>query len=266
MQKVEEWKWLIESRLRELLQPFEPLVLYQAMSYYVFQEGKRIRPLFLCAVCDALDGNLRDAITVGCALEFIHNYSLIHDDLPAIDNDSTRRGKPSCHVLFGEDMAILAGDALLNLAFEVLSKKENFVSVNEKDLLQVIRILSESSGHKGMVAGQIMDIKKLSDVWSINFKKTACLFSSTFACAGVISKRDQLLHSLMSAGVKVGVLFQMVDDYKDKDGFYSMYGESITQIIEEKYHECIRALESIGILTQEMEFLIKLILSPVQTP
>lgn len=266
MQKVEEWKLFIESRLRELLQPFEPLVLYQAMSYYVFQEGKRIRPLFLCAVADALGGNIQDAITVGCALEFIHNYSLIHDDLPAIDNDSTRRGKPSCHVLFGEDIAILAGDALLNLAFEVLSKKENFVSMNEKDLLQVIRILSESSGHKGMVAGQIMDIKKLSDVWSISLKKTACLFSSAFACAGVISKRDQLLHSLISAGVKVGVLFQMVDDYKDKDGFYSMYTESITQIIEEKYHECIRTLEGIGLLTQEMEFLIKLILSPVQTP
>jgi geranylgeranyl diphosphate synthase type II len=266
MQKVEEWRQLIESRLRELLQPFDPLVLYQAMSYYVFQEGKRIRPLFLCAVCDALDGNLQDAITVGCALEFIHNYSLIHDDLPAIDNDSIRRGKPSCHILFGEDIAILAGDALLNLAFEVLSNKENFISMNEKDLLQIIRILSESSGHKGMVAGQVMDIKKLSDFWNISLKKTACLFSSAFACGGVISKRDQMLYSLMSAGVKVGMLFQMVDDYKDKDGFYSMYGENITQIIEEKYHECMRALESIGILTQEMGFLIKLILSPVQTP
>ncbi|MEZ0361919.1 MAG: polyprenyl synthetase family protein [Hydrogenobacter sp.] len=264
MQKIDLWRSKIEIRLRELLQPFEPKILYDAMSYYVFQEGKRIRPLFLCAICDALNGNMEDAISVGCAIEFIHNYSLIHDDLPAIDNDVTRRGKPSCHVLFGEDMAILAGDALLNFAFEVLSRKENFVSLDERDLLYIIRVLSEKSGSKGMVGGQVMDVKKLSDMWDISLKKTALMFSATFMCGGVVSKRYDLADALSKVGTKVGILFQLVDDYKDKDGFYSIYGEDIMKVIEESYSECVNLLEGMGLLTSSMSSLIRIVVSPLE--
>ncbi|WP_340690922.1 polyprenyl synthetase family protein [Hydrogenobacter thermophilus] len=262
---LELWKSQIESRLRELLKPFEPRILYDAMSYYVFQEGKRIRPLFLCAVSDALGGNVQDAITVGCAIEFIHNYSLVHDDLPALDNDDFRRGKPSCHVLFGEDMAILAGDALLNLAFETLSNRENFISLSEKDLIYIIRLVSESSGFQGMVGGQVMDVKKLGDPWSISLKKTASMFSAVFACGGIISKKHELVEYLSKAGTQVGLLFQLIDDYKDKDGFYLLYGDDITRLVEEKHAECINMLESMGILTPFISSLIRAVISPLET-
>ncbi|RMH03591.1 MAG: polyprenyl synthetase family protein, partial [Aquificota bacterium] len=134
--KLRLWKEKVEERLKELLKPFEPEVFYRAMSYYPLQEGKRLRPLFVCAVCDAYGGEVEDAIGVGCAIELIHNYSLVHDDLPALDNDTLRRGKPTCHIAFGEDLALLAGDALLTLAFEVLSTRENFQSLSSEELIR----------------------------------------------------------------------------------------------------------------------------------
>lgn len=263
MPKLELWKENIEKRLRELLRPFEPKVLYDAMSYYVFQDGKRIRPLLLCAVSDALGGNQEDAITVGCAVEFIHNYSLVHDDLPAIDNDALRRGKPTCHILYGEDMAILAGDGLLSLTFEVLSNRELFHTLDEKDLLRVIKILAEKSGYIGMVGGQVMDIKRIGSSWEISSKKTASMFSACFSCGGLVSKKYHMVESLEDVGRDVGILFQIVDDYKDKDGFYLLYGEDTVELIEKNYRECLDKLNELGILTEVMYKLIKSIVSPV---
>ncbi|MFN3814028.1 MAG: polyprenyl synthetase family protein [Aquificaceae bacterium] len=263
MSKLELWKENIEKRLRELLRPFEPIPLYDAMSYYVFQDGKRVRPLLLCAVSDALGGNQEDAITIGCAIELIHNYSLVHDDLPAIDNDMLRRGKPTCHIFYGEDMAILAGDGLLSLTFEVLSNRELFHTLDEKDLLRVINTLAEKSGYSGMVGGQVMDIKKLGNNWEISSKKTASLFSACFSCGGLVSKRYHMVKSLETVGRDVGILFQIVDDYKDKDGFYSFYGEDTIELIEKKYRECLDKLNKLDILTEAMYKLIKNIVSPV---
>ncbi|RME13630.1 MAG: polyprenyl synthetase family protein, partial [Aquificota bacterium] len=260
MKSLALWKANIESRLRELLRPFEPLIFYEAMSYYLFQEGKRIRPLFLCAVCDALGGNIEDAITVGCAVEMVHNYSLIHDDLPALDNDSVRRGKPTCHVVFGEDLAILAGDALLTLAFEVLSRKENFYSLGEGELLLLVRELAKDSGFEGMVGGQVMDIRKLSSQEEISLKKTARLFSFSFKAGGVVAKRSDLLQKLHELGLKVGLLFQMVDDWKDKDGFYYLHGEALWERIELLGEQCIRVAEHVGVETGEFLKLLELVL------
>ncbi|MFN3975807.1 MAG: polyprenyl synthetase family protein [Aquificaceae bacterium] len=259
MSNVELWKNLVEKRLREILRPFEPQILYEAMSYYLFQEGKRIRPLFLCTVCNALGGPMEDAITVGCVVEMVHNYSLIHDDLPALDNDSFRRGKPSCHVVFGEDMAILAGDALLTYAFEVLTNKQNFRSLQEGQLLSLIGLLAKKAGFEGMVGGQVLDIKKLSDQWEISLKKTAELFSFCFLAGGILAKRYDLLKDLEDLGLKVGLLFQMVDDYKDKDGFYNSLGDSLLERVEDLRKECYQRAKSIGVFVEEFEELLALV-------
>ncbi len=259
MESLQRWKERIEERLRELLKPFEPEVLYQTMSYYLFQEGKRIRPLFLCAVCNALGGNIEDAVTVGCAVEMVHNYSLIHDDLPALDNDALRRGKPTCHIVFGEDLAILAGDALLTYAFEVLSKRENFHSLGERELLLLVRELAKSSGFEGMVGGQVMDIRKLSSQEEISLKKTARLFSFCFVTGGIVAKRLDFLQALEDLGLKVGLLFQMVDDWKDKDGFYLIYGDTLQEKIEVLREECFEASRSLDLGTEELLGLLKAI-------
>ncbi|MEN3028532.1 MAG: polyprenyl synthetase family protein [Aquificaceae bacterium] len=253
---VKLWRELIEKRLRELLKPFEPNILYQAMSYYLFQEGKRIRPLLLCAVCDALGGDMEDAITVGCAVEAVHNYSLVHDDLPALDNDAFRRGKPSCHMVFGEDIAILAGDALLTFAFEILSDKKNFKSLSEKELLLLVKELSIKSGYRGMVGGQVLDIRGLSSHEEISLKKTAQLFSFCFLAGGIVAKKYDLIKGLEELGLEFGLIFQMKDDYRDKDGFYSLYGEELLERLKGLSEEYRAHLKGLGLFTEELKELL----------
>jgi geranylgeranyl diphosphate synthase type II len=255
-----DWKERLEERLKGFLEGIEPPILQSAMAYYPLQGGKRLRPLIVCAVAVALGGDLEDAITVGCSVEFIHNYSLIHDDLPPLDNDQYRRGKPTCHVLFGEDLALLAGDALLTLAFEVLSDKNNFRSLEADRLLLVINLLSKSVGAKGMVGGQVMDVRKLGEPEQISMKKTAKLFSACFVLGGLIAKRDELVNDLERVGMNFGLLFQMCDDYKDKDGFYQKLGEGLRELIETKGQEVASQLQALGLLTAEMQAILEIFL------
>lgn len=258
---VSLWKEGIETRLRELFQPFEPEILYRAMGYYLFQAGKRIRPLLVCGVCHALGGDLEDAITVGCVVELVHNYSLIHDDLPALDNDSVRRGKPTCHIVFGEDLAILAGDALLTYAFEILSRPENFRSLREKELLFLVRELAFCAGPSGMVGGQVLDIRRLTDREEISIKKTAKLFVFCFVAGGLIAKRKDILKNLEELGSDFGLLFQMVDDYKDRDGFYNLYGEELWEKIKDLRENLVINMKKVGLFSKELEEIINIIVS-----
>ncbi|MFN7065199.1 MAG: polyprenyl synthetase family protein [Aquificaceae bacterium] len=260
MSKVDAWKNLLEIKIRELFESFEPKVLYEAMTYYLFQEGKRIRPLFLCVVCNALGGNIRDAIRVGCAVEIVHNYSLIHDDLPALDNDSYRRGRPSCHVVFGEAMALLAGDALLTYAFEFLSRKEAFESLQEPQLLLLIGQLAKRAGFYGMVGGQALDIKGYENLEEVSLRKTAELFAFCFIAGGIITGTYSLLKDLEDLGLKVGFLFQMMDDYKDKDGFYRLLGEGLLEEVEELRKEIEQRAKAVGVFGEEFEELLELVL------
>lgn len=225
MDKISLWKERIEKRLRELFNPPGPEILRSAMSYYLFQQGKRIRPLFTVAVASALGGNEEDAITAGCAIEIIHNYSLIHDDLPAMDDDQFRRGLPTCHVKYGEAIAILAGDALLNYAFEVLSDARNFKTLSGSEVLKLISVIAGKSGAGGMVGGQVLDITCEKDLERVNLLKTAALFEACFMSAGVVSKKSDLLPNLEQAGRMVGLLFQITDDILDRDGLYELLGE-----------------------------------------
>jgi geranylgeranyl diphosphate synthase type II len=211
----------IEKRLRELLTPFEPKVLYDAMAYYVFQEGKRIRPV-LCVIGGyACDLDEEDAITLGCAVEFIHNYSLIHDDMPELDNDDERRGKPTCHKIFGQDIALLAGDGLLSLAFDILSNESLYK--NPKNLAKVVNYVSKNAGIEGMVAGQVYDIKGEKDFLKVASLKTAALIKTSFVIPSILKGVDFSLYEKL--GYNIGVLFQLTDDYHDKDGAYVVLGE-----------------------------------------
>jgi geranylgeranyl diphosphate synthase type II len=225
MEKIECWKEKIEERIRELFNPDGPDILKEAMGYYLFQGGKRIRPLILVATCDALGGPLEDALSCGAVIEMIHNYSLIHDDLPAMDNDDFRRGLPSCHKKYGEAVAILAGDALLTYAFEILTKEENFPNLSCQQILKLIQIIANLSGSVGMVGGQVLDILKRGSPTTVNEMKTASLFRAVFTCAGVIAARDDRLKELDLLGLKVGLIFQLTDDILDQDGLASELGK-----------------------------------------
>ena len=246
MERISLWKERIEKRLRELFDPAGPNLLKEAMSYYLFQPGKRIRPLFTVAVSSALGGDEEDAITAGCAIEMIHNYSLIHDDLPAMDNDQIRRGLPTCHVKYGEAVAILAGDALLNYAFEVLSDRKNFRTLSGEEIVELIGVIAKKAGSAGMVGGQVLDITGEKDLGRVNLLKTAALFEACFMSAGVVSKREDLLHDLEKAGRKVGLLFQITDDVLDRDGYFELLGEEgAKEKAEALYRETLSTLEEL---------------------
>ncbi len=247
MERIERWKELVENTLERIFKTLKaPEPLLSAMKYYVFQKGKRIRPLFVIAVSSSLGGNEEDASVVGSAIEIIHNYSLIHDDLPALDNDDFRRGLPSCHKKFGEAVAILAGDGLLTFAFEVLSEKRFFKTLSSEDLIRIINIISRKAGAEGMVGGQVLDINRFEDIEKINLMKTSALFSACFMCGAVVSKKYELLDEMEELGRKVGILFQLTDDFLDKDGYFLKFGEEKTRSrIEETYKEINEKLKEI---------------------
>ncbi len=137
----------------------EPPVIFQAVRYSLLAGGKRIRPILCLAAAEAVGGKTDAVLPAACALEMIHTYSLIHDDLPAMDNDDYRRGKPTLHKVFGEDIAILAGDALLTEAFRLLSDRKRMPDIPADRLLDVAREIAEAAGYCGMVGGQVLDIR-----------------------------------------------------------------------------------------------------------
>jgi len=266
MEKLQLWKEKIEGRLRELLgRVQEPEPLASAMKYYVFQKGKRIRPLFLTAVAETLGGDVEDAVTVGCAVEMIHNYSLIHDDLPAMDNDDFRRGQPSCHRKFGEAVAVLAGDALLTYAFEVLSDPSLYRSISPENLLRVARIIAVKSGIEGMVGGQALDITEEEDLEKVNLRKTAALFEACFLCGGVVAGKEELLSSLEKTGRRVGLLFQITDDILDRDGYWKRLGaKSALRKAGNIYAELAEDVGDLFGKTSEIMYLVDLIWNRVR--
>ncbi len=216
------------------------------MAYYPLQPGKRIRPIITLAVADILGGNEEDALTVGCAIEMVHNYSLVHDDLPAMDNDEVRRGKPTCHVRFGEATAILAGDALLTYAFEVLSKEETFQNLSPSQVLKVIHILALKSGVRGMVGGQVLDIKGKEALEEISLMKTGALFEASFMCGGIVAGREDVIEELEKLGRSFGLLFQITDDILDRDGYFELLGREGAYAEAQKiYEDCLKAIRKI---------------------
>jgi geranylgeranyl diphosphate synthase type II len=208
-----------------------PADIYKAVRYSVFNGGKRIRPILCLAATEAVGGDLGPAIPVACALELIHSYSLIHDDLPAMDDDDFRRGKPTCHKVFGENIAILAGDALLTEAFVLLSHVEK-VRMSAERRLAVIQEIAKAAGICGMVGGQALDVlsgKSVSDegtLYEIHRRKTGALIVAAVKSGAIIfNARQDKIQALAEYGINVGLAFQIADDILNVEGDRELMGK-----------------------------------------
>ena len=214
----------IESELERILpspSQHPSAEIHEAMRYSVLNGGKRIRPLLCLAVCDMLGGSEDEALVPACSIELIHSYSLVHDDLPCMDNDEFRRGKPTCHKKFGEALALLAGDGLLTLSFELLASLKD--AQKTKRLLNEI---SKAAGTFGMVGGQVMELITnpneidLLNLEAIHIQKTGQLIkTSCLAGAIVAGAKSDAEHHILRFGEYLGFAFQIVDDILDGDGF-----------------------------------------------
>ncbi|MBF0338257.1 MAG: polyprenyl synthetase family protein [Nitrospirae bacterium] len=228
---LDEKKRIVENFLLEYFNDsIQPVVLDDAMKYSVFAGGKRLRPVLCMAAYEACGGDGQDILPQAGALELIHTYSLIHDDLPAMDDDDLRRGKPTNHKVYGEAIAILAGDGLLTEAFGMFSHS---TKVSESALLAAIRELSAAAGLYGMVAGQAMDIiseGKVPQIDTLEFihrNKTAALIRASLIIGGILSEADeQTLQALKRYGEGIGLAFQVVDDILDVTGTTEELGKT----------------------------------------
>ncbi len=213
------------------LGPDSPPLLREAMSYSLLGGGKRLRPLLVLLGCEAAGGQSQSALPAACAVEMVHTYSLIHDDLPAMDDDALRRGRPTCHVKFDEATAILAGDALLTLAFEVMARDVAPPNV----AATCCAVLANASGAVGMVGGQVADlqgeesgISDLEELESIHRRKTGRLLSASLAIGGQIAGADcEALDALEQYGDDVGLAFQIIDDLLDIVGEQEKMGKGV---------------------------------------
>jgi geranylgeranyl diphosphate synthase type II len=222
----------IEEALDRLLPKEEahPASIHKAMRYSVFAGGKRIRPILCLEAAAMFSENPVAAVSTGCALEFIHTYSLIHDDLPALDNDDFRRGKPTCHKVFGEAIAILAGDALLTLAFQTLA----FVPVEPQRRLNILATIAQAAGtDRGMIGGQVADLeaeKKTPDVGTLEYihrSKTAALIRASIVAGGIAGgAANEDVERLKCFGENIGWAFQVVDDILDVEESSAVLGKT----------------------------------------
>ncbi len=210
-----------------------PHSLHKAMRYSVFAGGKRVRPILMLAACQAVGGDENNALPAACAMEMIHTYSLIHDDLPAMDNDDFRRGNPTNHKVFGEATAILAGDALLTEAFKLLSAPRCATTIKAETRLAVIREISSCSGSYGMVGGQVVDMEcegkegiDLPTVQYIHTHKTGALIKASVVAGALLGEAysDQL-KAITRYGEAAGLAFQIADDILDIEGTTEQIGK-----------------------------------------
>lgn len=196
-----------------------PKTLHKSMRYSLFAGGKRLRPILCLAASEACGGNFADAIPAACAVECIHTYSLIHDDLPCMDDDDMRRGKPTNHKVFGEPVAVLAGDALLTLAFEIISSTKPNKKYNSGDM---VKELALTSGSKHLVGGQVLDLEGENEeinprtLQFIHSSKTAALLTSSLKLGAMsVGASQKKLLSLEEFGQCTGLAFQVIDDILD---------------------------------------------------
>lgn len=202
----------------------------EAMRYSLFAGGKRLRPILCLAASEAVGGDLKTAMPAGCALEMIHTYSLIHDDLPAMDDDDLRRGKPTNHKVFGEAIAILAGDGLLTEAFVLLS---DYNSLLPERAAQVIGVIAEAASYRGMVGGQVVDILSqnkradLETVQQMHSRKTAALIAAATESGALTGKGSEAqVAALARYGRAIGLAFQIADDILDIEGDTELLGKT----------------------------------------
>lgn len=226
---MQGWIALIDRNLDRYLESRDgvPDRLADAMRYSVFAGGKRLRPLLVLLANDACMGTIESALPAACAVEMVHTYSLIHDDLPAMDDDDLRRGMPTCHRQFDEATAILAGDALLTLAFEILTEIQPAILA-----ARCVRQLASAAGWAGMVGGQMDDLsaqegpKTIDWLQSLHSRKTGALLTSSLRMGGILAGANPAqLDALTTFGERVGLAFQIVDDLLDAEGSSERMGK-----------------------------------------
>jgi len=211
-----------------------PPQVHQAMRYSLFAGGKRLRPILALAAAETVGGRIADALPLACSLELIHTYSLIHDDLPSMDDDDLRRGKPTSHKVFGEALAILAGDALLTEAFHLLTRPDLMRDVSPRRRLRAINQVARAAGSYGMVGGQVMDIASQGQkieahlLEYIHSHKTGALIAAS-VCTGAIIGGASLSQykALNRYGEKLGLAFQVIDDLLDVQGEEKKLGKAV---------------------------------------
>ena len=229
---VNEQTKIISSKLETVLSENMSSVVLDAMKYSVSNGGKRIRPVLAVEFAKLCDGDIDTAINFGCAVEMIHTYSLIHDDLPCMDNDDMRRGKPSCHIAFGEDNALLAGDALLTEAFGLLASSKN---ISEKNIVKAVSFLSSYAGINGMIGGQVLDlqfentkptIEEILEMYSLKtcgLLKAACVLG----CLSSDNYDENKINAAIDYAENLGIAFQIQDDILDIEGDATSLGKPV---------------------------------------
>ena len=258
-----------------------PQVIHEAMRYCVFSGGKRFRPLLCLGGCEAAGTPARRALAVACALELLHTYSLVHDDLPAMDNADERRGQPTCHRKFGEGNAILVGDALLTMAFAWLSRD------GTPQTLAILREIGAACGTDGLIGGQVFDLQAISQPRSsterhlrdIAQRKTAALITASVvagALAGLPAPRSarqaggaqaETLKRLRRYGQSIGLAFQLIDDIHDRDGLAQVMGAAAAwEESRRLIARAVEALEPFGRRAQTLRQLADWLLETAQRP
>ena len=250
---------LVEEQLVKELNEANPLdkTLCESMKYSLMAGGKRLRPVLLMAAADAVGAKGTDYLTMGCAMEMIHTYSLIHDDLPAMDDDDYRRGKLTNHKVYGAGMATLAGDALLTLAFEVMLRQQG---VSAEKLVQVVREISTAAGPDGMVGGQALDMESedkqisMETMKNIHLGKTGALFRAAIRSGAILGgASEDELQALTVYADNFGLAFQITDDILDVIGDEQVIGKPVGS--DEKNHKStyvtLTSLEEAQKLAQE---------------
>ena len=250
---------LVEAQLVKELNEANPLdkTLCESMKYSLMAGGKRLRPILVMAAADAVGAKGTDYLTTGCAMEMIHTYSLIHDDLPAMDDDAYRRGKPTNHMVYGAGMATLAGDALLTLAFEVMLRQQG---ASAETLVQVVREISTAAGPDGMVGGQALDMESedtqisMETMKNIHLGKTGALFRAAIRSGAILGgASEEALEALTVYADNFGLAFQITDDILDVIGDEAVIGKPVGS--DEKNHKStyvtLTSLEEAQKLAQE---------------
>ena len=227
---------LVNDALNDLLgQTSGSIRIVAAMKHSLMAGGKRLRPTLCIAATEAVDGQIDDVMNAACAIEMIHTYSLIHDDLPAMDDDHLRRGKPTCHVAFDEPTAILAGDALLTFAFEILSSFQVNDQSNAVKWLTVIHTIATAAGHKGMIEGQMRDIHaeggqslSLTELEAMHALKTGALIEASITTGAILGGGggDQIEQLKIYAN-NIGLAFQVTDDILNVEGDPDIMGKGV---------------------------------------
>jgi len=251
-------KILVEDYLRKILtdRNLSGGIVEQAIEYALFTGGKRFRPSLCLATSEALGGKDEIVLPAACAIELIHNYSLIHDDLPCMDNDDYRRGQLTCHRKFDESIALLAGDGLLTLAFEILSG--NYISSGTGNLLRTINEIAFAAGISGMVGGQVLDLtcnqETVEELEKLHKMKTGALIRVSVRAGALLNLASEECLSLLTVYAEnLGLAFQIMDDVLDfdkdklKNSFLSVYNqEEAKRKVHELTEEAVESLEPLG--------------------